>query len=83
MCWHDLDEELACASLLTRTICNPQDGRSSQAGICRFIGEGGRVQREAFYQRLSKANAAELPAVQTTATVRIEDVQGASSVNLG
>lgn len=71
------------ASLLTHASCDPQDGRSSQAAICRFIGEGGKVQREAFYQRLARASAAELPAVQTTATVRIEDLQGGYSVNLG
>lgn len=54
----------------------PQDGRSSQAGICRYIGEGGRAEREAVYRRLAQADAAELPAVQTTATVTIEDLQG-------
>ncbi|BDA44284.1 probable Sacsin [Coccomyxa sp. Obi] len=62
--------------LLFRASMETMDGRSSQAAICRYIGEGGRAEREALYRRLAQADAAELPAVQTTATVTIEDLQG-------
>jgi hypothetical protein len=53
-----------------------QDGQSTQAGVCRFIGQGGKHERKSFYQRLAKASTQELPSVETNADVHVQLTDG-------
>ncbi len=38
-----------------------QGADNSQAAICKFIGRGGKVDRESFYKRLAGTPASDLP----------------------
>lgn len=54
-----------------------QGGQGPQAQICRFIGPGGRAERDAFYRRLGRAGPGELPSALTTADVLLKGESGA------
>ena len=38
-----------------------QGADNSQAAICKFIGRGGKVDRDSFYKRLAGTPASDLP----------------------
>lgn len=42
-------------------MCVAQGDSGSQAAICKFIGRGGRVDRDTFYKRLAATPGTELP----------------------
>ena len=53
-------------------VSSAQGGQGPQAAVCRFIGPGGRAERDAFYRRLGRAAPAELPSALVTADVVLE-----------
>ena len=56
-----------------------QDGQGPQEALCRFVGRGGRAERDAFYRRLAGAQPRELPRAQGVADVILEADGGAAT----
>lgn len=61
--------------LLTR-LHVMQGADNSQAAICKFIGKGGKVDRESFYKRLASTPVSDLPSSILPLTITEESSEG-------
>lgn len=75
-CRHILWKKKAVWELQSLTCGYVQDGVGSQAAICRFMGSGGKAEREAFYRRLAAISLAELPSAEAVVDVSIDNDSG-------
>ncbi|KAK9808692.1 hypothetical protein WJX72_002029 [[Myrmecia] bisecta] len=65
--------------LFRASLSTAEGGEAPQAAICRFVGgPGGKVQKDAFYQRLKATLPASLPSSCSLVTVALQDSSGRS-----
>ena len=69
-----------CHGVTSLTYHVMQGADNSQAAICKFIGRGGKVNRETFYKRLAATPASDLPSSILRVNITTQSSSGVSLV---